>query len=514
MMKFFRKHRNTLMIVIAVLAIPFIFYFNKSDLSARGEPDLGKFYNRNVSAVEARRYARLMGLATHLGMFDFIQDLTFGARDENERAIEFIFNLLILRREAERLGINPTMAERADFVRTLPTFRGTTGGYDVGKYVEFTQEFLAPNGFTDAQVEELARDDIALRKLKELVAVGVSVPETETKENYERAYGRVTASVFHLRSADFAKGVNITDDDIKKYFDTRKNELKTDETRKVDYVTFVLSDDQKKLPGKERVDALQKLQEKATDFTQAALEKGANFQQAAAKFQLPVQTTGDFNQNKPDPKLGGESQIAAVAFQLTPEEPTSDVIEVPNGYYVLHLNSVNPSHPLTLEEARPKIVESLKTTRAREAMSLKASQAVHDLREGLKAGEPLSFAAEKVNLKPEKIPPFTLMDEETADPNKPKDQPPDLIAVKNATASLQPGDVSDFFPWEDGGIIVVLEKREPPDDAKYGPKKADLSERIIKNKREIVFYEWLRDKQREAGILKENPEGPGQGKPS
>src|SRR4051794_38151028 len=149
MMKFFRKHRNTLMIVIAVLAIPFIFYFNKSDLGAKGEPDLGKFYNRSVSAVEARRIARLMGLAVRLGMLDFIQDLTFGARDENERAIEFIFNLLILQREADRLGINPTTAERAEFVRNLQTFRGSSGGFDVGKYTEFTQEVLAPNGFTD-----------------------------------------------------------------------------------------------------------------------------------------------------------------------------------------------------------------------------------------------------------------------------------------------------------------------------------------------------------------------------
>src|SRR3954447_5305560 len=160
MMKFFRKHRNTLMIVIAVLAIPFIFYFNKSDLSARGEPDLGKFYDRKVSAVEARRIARLMGLATRLGMIDFIQDLTFGARDENERAIEFIFNLLILRREAERLGIDPTMPERVEFVRNLQPFRGPNGGFDPGKYTEFTQEILAPNGFSDAQVEELAHDEI------------------------------------------------------------------------------------------------------------------------------------------------------------------------------------------------------------------------------------------------------------------------------------------------------------------------------------------------------------------
>src|SRR5262249_13202591 len=124
------------------------------------------------------------------------------------------------------------------------------------------------------------------------------------------------------------------------------------------------------------------------------------------------------------------------------------------------------------------------------------------LREGLKAGEPLSFAAEKVGLKAEKVPPFTLMDE-PPDKEKAKEQSSDFVAVKNAAMSLQPNDVSDFFPWEDGGIIVAVEKRDPPDETKYGAKRKELAERIQNNKREIVFYEWLRDKQREAGILKE-----------
>ena len=505
MMKFFRKHRNTLMIIIAILAIPFIFYFvQRPDYGRMQSNDFAQIYGRRVSVVEAQRYARLLGIASRLGMTDFIQDLTFGAQDQNQQANAFILNLLILRHEEERLGLDATTQERADFVRNLRVFNGPNGAFDVGKYTEFTQEFLAPNGFSDAQVEELARDDIALRRLKELVAVGVSVPETEAKDRYEQAYGRVSAGVIHLHNADFAKGVKLTDEDIKQYFDTHKNELKGDEKRKIDFVAFTLNDEQKKLTGKERVDALQKLQGRATDFTQALQEKGATFQQAAAKFQLPVQSTDEFTANKPDPKLGANgSQLTSAAFQLTQEDPTSELIEVPDGYAMLHLAGVTPSRQLTLDEAKPRITESLTTTKARQAMSLKAAQVIHDLREGLKAGEPLSFAAEKVNVKADKVPEFTLMDEEneTPDPTKMKEKR-DLMMVKNAVASLQPGDVSELYPWEDGGIIAVLEKRDPPDEAKYGSKKGDLTKRITDNKRDIAFYEWLRQQQQDAGLLK------------
>ena len=55
-------------------------------------------------------------------------------------------------------------------------------------------------------------------------------------------------------------------------------------------------------------------------------------------------------------------------------------------------------------------------------------------------------------------------------------------------------------------MIVILEKREPPDPAKYAQGKAVFDDRYLNNKREAVFYEWLRDRQREAGLFSENPD--------
>ena len=521
MMRFLRKHRTWLMIVISILAIPFVFYFvQKPDYGKMGGDDFAKIYDRKISIVEAQKLGRLYGLARALGMTGLIQDLTAAAREDNERAVEFIFNLLILRHEAERLGIQPSSTEIVDFVQSLQPFRGQNG-FDMNKYTEFSQQMLSPNGFTEAQLEELARDQLCLNRMKELVAMSVSVPETEMKNRFDQAYGRMTADVIRLRTADFAKDVKITDEDIQKYYDGHKAEMKTDEKRKVDFVSLALNDEQKKLKGKEHIDALQKLADRATDFTQALSEKGADFRQTANKFQLPVQSTGEFTAANPDPKLGPEGQLGAAAFQLSEQDPNSEPIQVADGYYILHLAGISPSRPLTLEEAKPKIVDALKASRAREAVAAKGAQAAHDLREGLKAGEPLSFSAERVNVKAEKVEPFTLMEDaeaenpakENADKNAPKDKkepkqkrPPDFIAIKNAASSLQPGEVSDFFPWEGGGIIVVLEKRESPDEAKYRDKKNSLTERIQKDKREVAFYDWLREKQREAGILNETAE--------
>jgi len=53
------------------------------------------------------------------------------------------------------------------------------------------------------------------------------------------------------------------------------------------------------LAGKKRIEALQKLADRASDFTQALLGEGADFKQAAAKFQLTVPRDGEFSAASP-----------------------------------------------------------------------------------------------------------------------------------------------------------------------------------------------------------------------
>src|SRR5438309_2596487 len=140
-----RKHHRWLMIVIAILAIPFVFYFNKTDLGARGPGDLGKIYGRTVTRVEFQRNARLFTLARDLGMFTLLQDLTAGASSETTAYSEFTWNRLILHHEAERLGIRPGNGEIVNLVRTLRPFAGTSG-FDMNKYNEFVSAELPALG--------------------------------------------------------------------------------------------------------------------------------------------------------------------------------------------------------------------------------------------------------------------------------------------------------------------------------------------------------------------------------
>jgi len=498
MMKLLRKHRDWLMIVIAILAIPFVFYFvQRPDYGAIGRDHFARIYDRNVSVLEAQQLARLLSLAQALGMSDFVRTLMSAARTQDD----VIINLLVLRHEADRLGLRPNASEIADVVRKLPTFQGESG-FDINKFNDFVQNALAPLGLTEDHIEQLVRDQISLNEIQKLLAAGVSLPKSELDENFQRGYDKLYVSVIRFHSGDFDKDIKISDEDVQKYYDAHKAELKTDEKRKVEFVQLTLNEEQKKLAGKERIEALQKLADRATDVTQALLEKGADFKQAAAKFQLPVHETGEFSAAEPDPQLKGDAQLGAAAFKLSAQEPHSDAVQVADGFFILHLTGKTEARPLTLEEARPKIVDALKKTRAREVLSTKGTELVQQLREAKNSGQPPDAVIAKAGVKPEKLPAFSLIDEEAekSDGNEQKKQSPELLTIKEAVALLNTGDVTDFVPSGTDGLIAILEKREPLGEASSGEKKAAFEKRILENKERIVLIEWLRDRQQAAGL--------------
>ena len=107
-------------------------------------------------------------------------------------------------------------------------------------------------------------------------------------------------------------------------------------------------------------------------------------------------------------------------------------------------------------------------------------------------------------MKPEKLEPFSLsedLDPEEApkEQKEQKNRPPDFLAVRNAVATLQPGEVSEFVPQKKeesspfSRNVICLTKQVSSETSRFRT-------RILTNKREIVFYEWLHDRQEDAGI--------------
>src|SRR5437868_2407613 len=252
MINVFRKHQKWLMIVIAILAMPFCLYFVRTDwwTALRGEPGATKLYGQTIPRMELDRGGRLFDLARSLGMSDFLNDILAGWRPqraktqseaEREAGEEFTIDLMILRHEADALGIRPTTSEIASVVSKMRAFHGNAGAFDAKKYNDIVENALGPRGFGEAQIEELAADQIRLERVKELISTGVNVSPSESKRNFDQAYSKFQVSVARFKTGDFANEVKISDDEMAKYYASAKETLKSEEKRKVQFVAITLS---------------------------------------------------------------------------------------------------------------------------------------------------------------------------------------------------------------------------------------------------------------------------------
>src|SRR4029077_9093061 len=146
-----------------------------------------------VSSLEAQREERLFELSPEQGMDHFLQDMVAGTtrRDASKQDVyaQFAVNLIVLRHEAERLGLEPAQSEIVDVVRGLPIFRGESG-FDTRRYDEVISNLLSPRGLSEAHIEELARAQICLERIKQLLGSAVSLSESESKSDYEQIYGK------------------------------------------------------------------------------------------------------------------------------------------------------------------------------------------------------------------------------------------------------------------------------------------------------------------------------------
>jgi peptidyl-prolyl cis-trans isomerase D len=494
MVNLFRKYQQTLMIVITILVIiAFVLLYNGTRSTGRpaGSDDVGKIYGRTVTRLDVDREVRKFGIARKLELGDLLGSLAGQSQTQDEAVTNYFWNGLVLRHQADVLQIAPTDDDVKTAIMNIDVFK-TNDAFDSGKYAEFVDSVLSANGFTTAQLEDLVRDDLRLKRIKELLGASFEISPSMFRTIYGLQYQKMDVSVIRFNLTDFAAGIQVTEDDIKKTYEQQKAGYQSGEKRAIKLVTFSLSDADKALTGKERTEALQKLSNRANDFTQAMLEKNAKFDDVAAKFQVPVTATQPFGETKPDPAVANLDDLVVAAFRLTKDQPDSDAIQHESNFYIAHLEQVVPSRQLSLDEARPEIIEQIKLSRAHETLSLKAAEVHKKIQADLSAGKPFADAVTAAGVKAEAFPPFSL--------SEPPLDKPDVREVTVRSVEMNEGQLSDFVPTPDGGIIIHLDKREPLDEKKFGTVSLMMEPAYKREKLRVIFADWLRKQREDAQI--------------
>jgi peptidyl-prolyl cis-trans isomerase D len=517
MMKFLRTQSQTVLaVVLAFIAIGFLFYGNAGNLLTFGGPrttnDYGRIDGEDVTvgqlydAVRQTRYLmRING-----------QDAALQRPGGTAQLAVSAWNNLLLLHEADRLHIDVTPPEIATWIRKQPLFQKTDGSFDLDKYnaqMKVWQQALRiqPDAGTDPVAatrgvfENIVRDMLRTQAVRDALFNSVRTSAKDVSSEYAKIYGPTTVSYVTFDPKTSASQIHVTPADIEAQYQNNPTNpaYRTDEKRKVDYVLYTLPPDQQKLPDDQKQAAKDALGQKALDFVLAfqpnpSADAGTpppnlDFMTEAKKRQLATGTTAFFGADQP-PGSGVPPSPAfnQAAFALSKDAPVSKVVELDNGVAVLHLVEIQPSQLRPLAEVKDAIQKELTAQNAKQSAQVSAQLMSKLLSEKIAKGETFPAAAAALHLPLTTLPAFV--------PENTKNDPKLGLLAYHAVQTKD-NEVSPPFALSEDGTIAVLhvDSRAAADPAGLAAFEKEFRAEQDVQLRSIANADWVSWKDRQSG---------------
>jgi len=339
MMQQLRESTKVIMVLVAISFIGLMVFEWGMDFSGQtsqqgGGTSLGSVDGTDISVEE---YQRQYQILYEQAQRQTPQGLTREQLDELEqRAWDDVVNLTLLRHEARKRGIRVTDSELVEYIKynpppdlaTMPAFQ-TEGQFDLAKY----QQALADPALeqTWLEYERQLRNTLPIQKLQEQIIAGTVVSDAEARAVYRDRNERAQIAYLYLDPEILAPdaGATVTDEEIRAYYDSRKEEYRRGESAQIRYVEFeipVTSADSS--AAADRADSL------AT----AAAAEDADFAAIARRSSDdPVSSSngGDIGWLRP----GALDPAIQVAVSALSEGEVSSPVLTPFGWHVLRLEA-------------------------------------------------------------------------------------------------------------------------------------------------------------------------------
>ncbi|NNE90217.1 MAG: hypothetical protein HKN23_01085 [Verrucomicrobiales bacterium] len=500
--------KGILIVVTIIIVIAFAFLYSDFDF-VRGTMGGGsncvfKVYGNCYRPKEVVKLQNSFNVARDFGMEDFAMTL-FGVRREDSDRTEFAESLVILRKEADRMGIKPSQEEIQAAVPKLPIFQRLP--WIDSKAV---QQSLAQYGFTLGDFNDLVGDYLAWQQLRDLVSAGIEPLPEEVDRFYNQRYQRYTAHAIDIDRDSFADKVEITDEEIQKYYDDNKDKdlnLKTDPKRGFEVVVFAKTPDAENATEEEKAKAriefrkwvnriYSDLAANPDEFRKIA-ESNVNVVelnsiQTRALEPFAIGGAPDFIKDEPEVINTLFSDLVQEGKITTPFDLSDDRIAV-----FKMTKRVEPEL-LPLKKAKDQIVKALKVTKSNQMANDEANEARQKILDAVKAGKSFAEAAREAGLETRELPNFSIAE--------PPAEMEDAVAIRNAVIGLAEGDVSPVVTKSGGKgyLIVHVDKIVMYEDTSQESRKNIIDISMEREIQRNLFEAWF-NRRKAASNLWRNP---------
>jgi len=221
-----------------------------------------------------------------------------------------------------------------------------------------------------------------------------------------------------------------------------------------------------------------------------SLFRSRDLERFAGEKNLPIKTTGFFKEGDEIPEIGRDPSFFSSAFSLKVGE-ISPVVNVAPNFYILKLVDKKESRIPSLDEVKEEVRKKVIGVKAEE----KARQAAEDLLSQIQKGKGLNEVGKERGLHVE----------ETGFFNRtggviPKIGPAgELMGILSTLTDKNPIP-KEVLRTKDGYFVIRLSAVEPADQNKFPTMKEDLEKRLIYQKGEEFYQDWLRQLRARAKI--------------
>src|SRR5688572_12865785 len=220
-----KRTRNALILGFAILlAVSLIFFYAPGRSASTIDP------SRNTETV-AKVGSNLISVAdiarARQNYARYGQPMMFG----NRMLLDGLISKFVMMAEAERLGLAASDAEVAEEIRKQ--YKDASGKFDIEAYKKSVLE-----SYGDIEkFENDTRAGISQRKLMAFLAASVNVSDEEIEEEYKRRNTQFDVSYISLTADKLAAKIQPSDEELRSYFDSHKNEYRFEEPqRKIRYI--------------------------------------------------------------------------------------------------------------------------------------------------------------------------------------------------------------------------------------------------------------------------------------
>jgi len=413
-----------------------------------------------------------------------------------DQTLDQLITLRLLTQEAQKLGLVVTEEELRDSIAAIPQFQAN-GRFNRELYLRV----LRVNELTPVDFEASQSQQLLVQKVQELIAAGAHVTETQVLDRFRYDNEQVDLKVVKVAAADFAAGIQMTDEEAKAYFDAHRESFREPSRTKIRYIYFAADhfaeqakpdedairayyeehSDQYRRPEQVRArQILLKVPEGATEEQKQAVRARAEEILARARSGEDFATLArEYSEDTATAAQGGDlgffergqmlPPFEQAAFGLEPGQ-ISDLIEGPSGFHIVEVEEKRPAGPAPLDEVRDEVIKDLKQRMGRE----QALADVDDAYDRLLDGQDLDAVAKSFGLRVSEPPPFS------------QDEPivglPSSTEVREAALASAVGEVGDVVTLESGYVVFIVTERKESYIPEFDQVRAAVEKELRKER--------------------------------